>query len=113
MILEARVSLLETQNRSLIEELKGEFHDQADANWIVIRGLLRGYNVCPAGSQLPGLVNLKAYLVFSVPINIVRLTVELTESLEVPLLQASGDAGRAAALRTLLVNHNVESRSGP
>jgi hypothetical protein len=35
---------------------EGEFHDQADANWIVIRGLLWGHNDTPSGrstSSLP------------------------------------------------------------
>jgi hypothetical protein len=32
----------------------GEFHDQADAEWIVIRGLLRGHNDTPCGRPTPG-----------------------------------------------------------
>ena len=32
----------------------GEFHDQWDAKWIVIRGLLRGHNDTPCGWPTPG-----------------------------------------------------------
>jgi hypothetical protein len=32
----------------------GEFHDQADAKWIVIRGQLRGHNDMPFGWPTPG-----------------------------------------------------------
>jgi hypothetical protein len=32
----------------------GEFHDQADAKWIVIRGQLRGHNDMPFGQPTPG-----------------------------------------------------------
>jgi hypothetical protein len=53
-----------------------EFHDQGDANWIVIRGQLKGYNDMPTGSQPPAglsaaweLAAFKAYLVFLVTIN--------------------------------------------
>jgi hypothetical protein len=37
--------------------LEGEFHDQADSKWIVIRGLLRGHNDTPlrAANPLAGL----------------------------------------------------------
>jgi hypothetical protein len=33
---------------------KGEFHDEADAEWIVIRGLLRGHNDTPFGRPTRG-----------------------------------------------------------
>jgi hypothetical protein len=33
---------------------EGEFHDQADAKWIVIRGLFRGHNDTPFGPATPG-----------------------------------------------------------
>jgi hypothetical protein len=33
---------------------EGEFHDQADAKWIVIRGLVRGHNDAPCGRPNPG-----------------------------------------------------------
>jgi hypothetical protein len=32
----------------------GEFHDQGDAKWIVIRGQLRGHNDIPFGRPTPG-----------------------------------------------------------
>jgi hypothetical protein len=32
----------------------GEFHDQGDAKWIVIRGQLRGHNDTPFGRPTPG-----------------------------------------------------------
>jgi hypothetical protein len=32
----------------------GEFHDQGDAKWIVIRGQLRGHNDTPFGRLTPG-----------------------------------------------------------
>jgi hypothetical protein len=32
----------------------GEFHDQGDAKWIVIRGHLRGHNDTPFGQPTPG-----------------------------------------------------------
>jgi hypothetical protein len=32
----------------------GEFHHQADAEWIVIRGPLRGHNNTPCGRPTPG-----------------------------------------------------------
>jgi hypothetical protein len=32
----------------------GEFHDQGDAKWIVIRGQLRGHNDMPFGRPTPG-----------------------------------------------------------
>ena len=32
----------------------GEFHDQGDAKWIVIRGPLRGHNDTPFGRPTPG-----------------------------------------------------------
>jgi hypothetical protein len=55
----------------------GEFHDQADAKWIVFRGLLRGhYMIRPLGGQPPtglsaarGLAALGACLVVLVTIN--------------------------------------------
>jgi hypothetical protein len=31
----------------------GEFHDQGDAKWIVIRGKLRGHNDTPFGQPTP------------------------------------------------------------
>jgi hypothetical protein len=43
---------------------EGEFHDQGDAKWIVIRGRLRGHNDTPFGRPTP-----RAYLVVSVTIN--------------------------------------------
>jgi hypothetical protein len=33
---------------------KGEFHDQGDAEWIVIRRQLRGHNDTPCGWPAPG-----------------------------------------------------------
>jgi hypothetical protein len=54
----------------------GEFHDQGDAKWIVIRGQLRGHNDTPLGSQptaglsaARGLGAIRACLVFLVTIN--------------------------------------------
>jgi hypothetical protein len=54
----------------------GQFHDEADAGWIVIRGLLRGHNDTPCGRSTPdglsaarGLPTLRAYLVFLVTID--------------------------------------------
>jgi hypothetical protein len=35
-------------------QLKGEFHDQGDAKWIVIRGQLRDHNDMPLGRPAPG-----------------------------------------------------------
>jgi hypothetical protein len=35
----------------------GEFHDQGDAKWIVIRRQLRGHNDTPCGRQAPGRPN--------------------------------------------------------
>jgi hypothetical protein len=32
----------------------GEFHDQGDAEWIVIRGSLKGHNSMPCGQPTPG-----------------------------------------------------------
>jgi hypothetical protein len=32
-----------------VEVASGEFHDQGDAKWIVIRGQLRGHNDTPCG----------------------------------------------------------------
>ena len=32
----------------------GEFHDQGDAKWIVIRGQLSGHNDMPFGQRTPG-----------------------------------------------------------
>jgi hypothetical protein len=47
----------------------GEFHDQGDAEWIVIRRPLRGHNDTPFGQPTgrPGF-GLRAYLVVSVTI---------------------------------------------
>jgi hypothetical protein len=70
----------------------GEFHDQGDARWIVIRGQLRGYNDTPSGGQPPadlsatrGLAALRVYLVFfdyyqlvMIFFNIVPLIMEFT-----------------------------------
>jgi hypothetical protein len=36
------------------KENKGEFHDQEDAKWIVIRGQLRGHNDMPFRQPAPG-----------------------------------------------------------
>jgi hypothetical protein len=71
------------------ENSGSEFHDQADANWIVIRGPLRGHNDTPCGRPTPGrpvgclgAAALKAYFVFSITINtifnIVLLIMEFT-----------------------------------
>jgi hypothetical protein len=57
-------------NKNLFCITTGEFHDQADAKWIVIRGLLKGHNDTPCGlSVTRGLATLIAYLVFSETIN--------------------------------------------
>jgi hypothetical protein len=70
----------------------GDFHDQADAEWIVFRGQLRGHIDTPCGrptgwlqpptglSATQGLATLRAYFVFSVTLffNIVRAIMELT-----------------------------------
>jgi hypothetical protein len=32
----------------------GEFHDQGDTKWLVIRGQLRGHNDKPFGQPTPG-----------------------------------------------------------
>ena len=34
--------------------VEGEFHDQGDAKWIVIRQQLRGHNYMPCGRPAPG-----------------------------------------------------------
>jgi hypothetical protein len=55
----------------------GEFQDQVDAEWIVIRGQLRGHNDKPFGRPTPGrpigrpgaLAALRAYLLVLVTIN--------------------------------------------
>jgi hypothetical protein len=49
----------------LLESCKGEFHDQGDAKWIVVRGPLRGHNDTPFRRPTA----LRAYLVFLVTIN--------------------------------------------
>jgi hypothetical protein len=56
---------------------KGSCHDQADAEWIVIRGPLRGHNNMPYGRLTPGQpvgcpesATLRAYFLFSVAINL-------------------------------------------
>jgi hypothetical protein len=46
----------------------GEFHDQGDAKWIVIRGQLWVITISPSGGQT-GLAALRAYLVVSVTID--------------------------------------------
>jgi hypothetical protein len=43
-----RLRLRQNQDR------KSGWHDQADAGWIVIRGLLRGHNDAPFGWPVPG-----------------------------------------------------------
>jgi hypothetical protein len=60
---------------ALLAMTDGDLHDQADANWIVIRGMLWGHNDMPCGRPTPaglsatwGLATLWAYLVFSVGI---------------------------------------------
>jgi hypothetical protein len=62
-----------TKNSDSKYTTKGEFHDQADTKWIVIKGPLRGYDNTPAGGQPPagllaswGLAALRAYMVFLV-----------------------------------------------
>jgi hypothetical protein len=47
---------------------KGKFHDMGDAEWIVTRGQLRGYNNTPSGGEPPaglsaawGLATLRAF----------------------------------------------------
>jgi hypothetical protein len=37
-----------------VDNVLGEFHDQGDAKWIVIRGQLRGHNDTPFGRPTPG-----------------------------------------------------------
>jgi hypothetical protein len=37
-----------------VRSIKGEFHDQGDAKWIVINGPLRGHNNMPCGLPAPG-----------------------------------------------------------
>jgi hypothetical protein len=73
----------------------GEFHDQGDAKWIVIKGQLWGHNDMTFGQPTPadlsaawGLAALGAYLVFLVTIksvilffNIVPLIMEFTWSI--------------------------------
>jgi hypothetical protein len=39
---------------STIIKVLGEFHDQGDAKWIVIRRQLRGHNDTPCGQPAPG-----------------------------------------------------------
>jgi hypothetical protein len=34
--------------------IKGDGHDQADAKWILVGGLLRGHNDTPCGRPTPG-----------------------------------------------------------
>jgi hypothetical protein len=53
----------------------GEFHDQGDAKWRLIKRQLRGHNDTPFGRPTPGwpigrpgLAALRAYLVFLVSI---------------------------------------------
>jgi hypothetical protein len=41
-------------NENPIREDEGEAHDQADAEWIVIRRQLRGHNDTPFGRPAPG-----------------------------------------------------------
>jgi hypothetical protein len=41
------------QKREMRKDVKGEFHDQADAEWMVIRGPLRGHNDTPCGRPAP------------------------------------------------------------
>jgi hypothetical protein len=55
----------------LVSKTGGDFHDQADADWIVIRGALRGHNDTPCGWPTLGRrrIDDRAYLVFSVTID--------------------------------------------
>jgi hypothetical protein len=52
LMLEAIDKLLEVEEE--MESSEGEFHDQADDEWIVIRGPLRGHNDTPFGRPTPG-----------------------------------------------------------
>jgi hypothetical protein len=54
-----------------LEAGDGDFHDRADAKWIVIRGPLRGHNDMPCGRPTPGLAALRAYLVLLSITNII------------------------------------------
>jgi hypothetical protein len=45
---------LEKPKVETVKVVKGEFHDQADADWIVIRRLLWGHNDMPCGRPTPG-----------------------------------------------------------
>jgi hypothetical protein len=49
--------------------VKGGCHDQADAEWIVIRRLLGVILICPAGGQPWGLATFRAYLGFLITID--------------------------------------------
>jgi hypothetical protein len=64
----SKISFLLSSNFGV--RLIGGSHDQADAEWIVIRTQLRGHNECPLGGQPPagpsaarGLTALRAYFV--------------------------------------------------
>jgi hypothetical protein len=68
--------LQEFSTDSARKSAAGEFHDQADAKWIVIRSPLWVIMISPAGGQphsglsaAPGLAALRAYFVFLVTIN--------------------------------------------
>jgi hypothetical protein len=61
----------------------GDFHDQADAKSIVIRGLLRGHNDMPCGWPIPGgwlpirrIYCFQLLLISNIIFKIVRLIVE-------------------------------------
>jgi hypothetical protein len=65
---------------------RGEFHDQGDAKWIVIRRQLRGHNDTPCGRRVPGRPvagrNLSFFIYYQLVIlifNIVPLIMEFTE----------------------------------
>jgi hypothetical protein len=48
------ISLKKSAFKKFEPGIKGKFHDQWDAKWIVIRGQLRGHNDTPFGHPTPG-----------------------------------------------------------
>jgi hypothetical protein len=43
-----------TPTKTVFGAMKGKFHDQGDAKWIVIKGQSRGHNNMPFGQPTPG-----------------------------------------------------------
>jgi hypothetical protein len=53
---QVRLRTEQTRKNETVEERHGEYHDQVDAKWIVIRGPLKVIIIRPAGGQHPGYI---------------------------------------------------------